>query len=611
MTFFDFCSRLAKMEVIDSRNEMTVALADLFNSLQEEEIRPATYLLIGRVAPQFLPIEFNYSTKLIIKAIAEYSGTPGDKALADYKQLGDIGLFAEKLVPQNQKVKTPMTLVEVFTRLQTVALSAGNNSQAAKQLQYLDFIKKSTPLEAKFLSRILVGNLRLGLSVKTLLDSLSWALKGDKSLRPIIEHAYGVCVDIGVIASIALTQGEASLAKLGVIPGTPVAAKLVEREKNSEALFQRLGACYIQPKFDGLRVQIHYNSKGFGDLPQKLITEPGLFAEEAPSERVRIFSRNFENLTAMLPDLVAAVQNLPVDSIVIDGEALGIDWENGSFLPFQETIKRKRKHQVAEMANSVPLQANLFDILYLDGEDLLAKPLGYRYEKLSTILKKSKERRLKISENFTANNAEEIANLFNKYTAQNMEGIIAKAINGTYDPGTRNYDWIKLKASSDKQLVDTIDAVVLGYYYGEGTRAKFGIGALLIGIYDSENDRFVSLAKIGTGFKDADWDKIKTTLQPLIIEKLPENIIIEKTLLPDVLTLPKIVVVVEADSISRSKIHGMATKIKKGSTEVAKGLSLRFPRIKVFGRDKAAQDATTVTELEKMFALQEEETASA
>ena len=153
--------------------------------------------------------------------------------------------------------------------------------------------------------------------------------------------------------------------------------------------------------------------------------------------------------------------------------------------------------------------------------------------------------------------------------------------------------------------------MVLGYYYGEGTRAKFGIGAILTGIYDSENDRFVSLAKIGTGFKDEDWAHIKATLEPLKIEKLPENMIIEKTLMPDVLVTPKIVVVIEADSISRSKIHGVSTKAKKADTKPIEGLSLRFPRIKVFGRDKSPQDATTVAEMQRMFALQETEDASA
>jgi DNA ligase-1 len=611
MTFLEFCQNLEKLETIASRNEMTVALAELFEALKPNEIKPALYLLTGRIAPQFLPIEFNFSTKLIVKALAEYSGKDAETALAEYKQLGDIGLFAQSLLPKEQKTKSSLSLIDVFARLQNVALQSGSNSQAAKQKQYLEFIKQSSGVEAKFLSRILVGSLRLGLSVKTLLDALSWAVTGDKSLRPLIEHAYGVCVDIAVVAEMTLVQGKESLEKSTVIPGIPVASKLVEREKGSEAIFERLGSCYIQPKFDGLRVQIHYNKKGFNDLPKSEPTAPGLFAEAPEIEKVRIFSRNLENLTPMLPDLVAAIQTLPVDSIVVDGEALGINWENGNFLPFQETIKRKRKHQVNEMANSVPLQANLFDVLFLNGDDLLRHPLSERYTTLAKVLAAGGDRRLKLSENTEAISEAEITALFTKYTSQNLEGIIAKAINSTYDPGTRNYDWIKLKASSDKQLVDTIDAVVLGFYYGEGARAKFGIGAILTGIYDADNDRFVSLAKIGTGFKDEDWANIKVTLEPFVVAELPKNVIIEKTLMPDVLVTPGIVVVIEADSISRSKIHGVSSKAKKNDLNPVEGLSLRFPRIKVFGRDKSPTDATTTTELERMFALQEEESASA
>jgi DNA ligase-1 len=208
----------------------------------------------------------------------------------------------------------------------------------------------------------------------------------------------------------------------------------------------------------------------------------------------------------------------------------------------------------------------------------------------------------KLAETTLVSSTEELELLFNKYTALNLEGIIAKDDDTEYKPGTRNFDWIKLKASSSSELVDTIDAVVLGYYYGEGQRARFGIGAILIGLYDKDTDRYVSLTKVGTGFKDADWAKIKATLDPLTTKAVPDYVTINKLLMPDVLVEPKIVVVVEADSISQSKIHGD----QDGGIATA-GLSLRFPRIKVFGRDKNPEDATTVKELRQMYSFQQQD----
>lgn len=600
MLFADFTASLNKLEKISSRNEMTEVLAELFSKLEADEIKQALYLLSGRVSPSFLAIEFNFSIKLSLRAIATMVKQGDDKITDEYKKIGDIGEFTEKkLIEYGKQVDKHLSINEVFTKLEEIAFTNGKNSQLEKQQLFNALLIQVSPVEAKYISRIVVGKLRLGLSNKTIFDALSWAVKGDKSLRDLIEYAYGVSVDIGEIAKTTLTKGEKALQDVHAQPGIPVASKLVEREKDAESVIERLGTCFIQPKFDGLRVQIHYNKKGF-DSGEKKKTELNLFNEKSEKEYVRIFSRNLEELTAMFPDVVEAVKKLPVDNIILDGEAIGFDEAEDSFLAFQETIKRKRKHDVKQTSLDVPLQVNLFDILYLNGEDLLTEKIEVRIKKLEQVFGKQAYTNplgmFKLAETTSVDNAKDLQKLFDKYVKMNLEGIIAKDDDTLYKPGSRNFDWIKLKASSDKDLVDTIDAVVLGYYYGTGVRAKFGIGAILIGVYDRDNDKYVSLTKVGTGFKDKDWKKIKPALDEIRIKAMPDNYVINKQLQPDVIVSPKIVIEVEADSISISTIHGKETE---------ESYSLRFPRIKVFGRDKQPQDATTVAELKQMYSFQQ------
>src|SRR5690606_11880488 len=157
-----------------------------------------------------------------------------------------------------------------------------------------------------------------------------------------------------------------------------------------------------------------------------------------------------------------------------------------------------------------------------------------------------------------------------------LEGVIVKKNRTTYEPGTRNFDWIKLKASSQSELVDTIDAVVMGYYFGTGARSKFGLGAILVGVYNEEEDRYESVAKVGTGITDEQFITIKNDL--LGITQKNENIkyLINKSVMPDRIVEPRIVVEIEADELTISKVHTACMDVLEG-----KGISMRFPRLKV------------------------------
>jgi len=598
MKFIDFVFYLCELERTKSRNNMVMILGEMYQEMELEEVAQATYMLQGRVAPAFLPIEFSFSNKLILKALGCLMNNGQAMMEKEYKFLGDIGLVAETLY---RKPSTEMELLDVYNTLEKISLLAGKNSQAEKTQKFIELGRKVGALELKYISRILVGSLRLGLSIKTILDGLSWAISGSKENREILERGYGVRCDLGAIAKIALgSKPQEKLKKIKTEVGVPVAAKLVEREKTLEDIIKRMGECYIQPKYDGLRVQVHYSKTGFSkylDSHNMTLFEETEEEKSELTQHVRIFSRNFEDLTTMFPELAKDVLELNVDSVILDGEAIGFNPENNEFLAFQDTIKRKRKYNIADTVKKFPVEVHVFDILELNGKDMLYVAIEERLEILTKLFNKNHTKHFKLTKTDLVERSEDMKVIFEKYVKQKLEGIIAKDKGTFYLPGTRNFDWIKYKSFYNVGVRDAIDAVVLGYYFGEGQRAKFGIGAILVGIYDEERDLFLSLAKVGTGMKDADWPKIKKAINKISIPSLPANVKVNEALIPDVIARPEIVAVIDADSITKSKMHSM------NDTDTT-GLSLRFPRLKQFGRDKTAQEATTLAELTRLFQLQ-------
>lgn len=586
MQFQEFSQLLSELEGMTGRNQMGSTLAEFLPKLEKSEIKQALYLMQGRLVPQYIDLEFNLSRKLALKAISELSDVDTvDKLFAS---LGDEGLVAEEVLAtkiQNSKFKI-QSIEEVYSALEVIAKASGAGSQESKVSGLKNLLANLDPVSARYVVRVVIGNLRLGLSEKTILEALSLAKVGSKQLKDELERAFGSRADLGELALLVLPAKsedvEKLLAEIKLKPGVPVASKLVEREKDVDAIFKRMGASLVQPKLDGLRAQIH------------------IFDGE-----VQIFSRNMESLTAMFPDLIAAALQLPLKSAIIDSEAIGYDADDGSYLPFQDTIQRRRKHDVESAATNIPVKAMAFDLLYLDGEDLSRQPVEMRTQILREILQKAGSEQITLLETVQVETAEELDAYFTKQIAGGLEGVIVKKLGTPYEPGTRNFDWIKFKASARADFVDTVDVVVIGYFRGQGARAKFGIGALLVAVYDPEAEIYYSIAKVGTGMSDANWTQIKSDLVPLEVAGMPAGVQVAKVLYPDVWVRPEIVMEVEADQITRSTNHvaarGVLANFEPETEE--RGLSLRFPRMKVWKRDKRADQATTVKELVRMYEL--------
>ena len=570
MKFTDLASSLDLMEGTSSRNELVRILSGVYAACAVDELGPITYLIQGRLAPFFEPVEIGLGEKLLIAAVGVAYGVPKDEVGKLVRQTGDLGVAAQRLAPASHG-ESP-SVVEVHDRLHQIAGADGAGSQQRKLDVFTALLRDLDSTSAKHLVRITLGKMRLGIGDPTVLDALSFARFGDRSRRPVLEAAYNRTSDLGLIAQTLWNAGEAGLDTLKVSAGHPLRPQLAERLPNPEAVIKKLGTVGVQPKYDGLRVQIHKDA-----------------------DRVSLFSRNLESLTEAFPELVAAAMSLDVDTVILDGEAIAYRPETEEYVPFQETTARRRKEGIEDFAARVPLRAFVFDIMFRDGADLTALPYEQRFAIVEQLLAKSDT--LLTAPLMKTDSAEVLTRELLDYISRGLEGVVAKRLDSPYQAGARNFNWVKLKRNTSGQLNDTIDVVLLGYYHGKGKRAEFGAGALLAGVYDGDKDEFVTITKIGTGLSDQGWRDLYQRLAGLEVAEKPARV--NSILVPDAWLEPAIVVEVLADEITPSPRH------TAGMTASRPGYALRFPRIVSFRTgDKKPEDATTVREITEMAELQ-------
>lgn len=574
MKFSRLSQYFQKLENTASRLEMTEILSNLFSDSHQDEVAPICYLLQGRVVPLYEAVEFGIADKFMIRAIAQACGLEGAEVLAIFKQTGDLGDTAEKLKTQNPELNNAaknMEVTDVFGQLDQIARTGGTGSQDKKIEILADLLSGVDGLSARYIVRIPLGKLRLGFSAMTILDGLSWMLKGDKSLRPKLEEAYNVRPDLGYIASTLKKDGLAGLAHVKAKVGAPILAALCQRLDSATEMIRKMGEVDVEPKYDGVRAQLHIKKNSGGIW-------------------VGSYSRNLENTSDMFPELHTIADQVKAESVILDSEAVGFDPKTGKILAFQETTTRKRKHDISLFSQSVPLKFFVFDILNKDGVDLLSTPLSRRREILEETVMPGPV--LELSPHIVTSDNQLLRNYHREQLAHGLEGVVVKKWSSFYEPGRRGYNWVKFKETEGQtgKLDDTIDGVVMGYYKGEGKRTQFGIGAFLLGVADGDN--FVTVTKIGTGVTDEMWAQLLSEFNKYKTGSMPKAYKdVNKSLLPDVWIEPAAVVEVAGDDLTQSPIHGA-------------GFALRFPRLVRVRKDKSPSQATTKTEIAEFYKLQ-------
>jgi len=603
MQFLETAKYFDKIEKASSRLVMTDYLAELFEKTPANDAKRVVYLLQGRIAPQFEGKEIGFGEKLIAEGIAKATGFTREEVDALFNKSGDLGNTAEELMQKRQQralFANPLTVEKVFSNLKKMSQTEGTGSQELKKKLLAELFNSSSPTEARYIARIPLGNIRLGIGDPTIMDAFAMVLtkkeqgelekekikatkkKEEKKIgdmqrklkvgiREKIEGAYNVDSDLGEIAEILKKEGIPGLEKIKIKPGTPIRPTAAERLPSAEEIIKKLGKCAVESKYDGFRVQISKDG-----------------------DKVKIFSRQSEDITKMFPEIIEAVKtNLIPKKCIVEGEALAFNEDTQEYYPFQVTIQRKRKYEIEKKAKEYPLKLFLFDLMFCEGESYMEKPLWERRKKLESIVKEGEL--IQLSEQKIIDDPKELEAFFEEKISQGLEGIMAKDLDAPYIAGARKFAWIKLKRSYKGTLDDTLDLVIIGYYKGKGKRTQFGLGALLAAAYNEKKDLFESVAKIGTGMSEEMLSELEGLLSKTISKNKPARVVSE--LEPDLWVIPKYVVETRADEITLSPLHSCGK-------EKGKGYALRFPRMIKLRSDKKPETATTTEEVKKMFSIQ-------
>jgi DNA ligase-1 len=573
IAFSTLAEAFEQLERTSSRKQLTTILADLLRQVDADAIAEVAYLLQGRVAPLYEPVEFGLGERSIERAVSEAYGLPPDEVREDYARAGDLGLVVAELAPEPENKASGPSVHEVFGELRRIADISGTGSGERKLTALRGLLAQLSPISAKHLVRIPLGNSRLGVGDATILAAFNEArLSGTKADQVVLEDAYNRTSDLGLLGETLWRGGLEAAKTLQVIVGRPIRPQLAERLPDVPSLLDKLGGkAHVQLKFDGVRVQIHVNRS----WPE--------------GEQVKLFSRSLESMTSMFPELVdGALKQVKADTAILDSEALAFNPMSEEFLPFQETTRRRRKHGVGELVTELPLKAMVFDVMFRDGQPLLDRPLLERLTVMEDMVRGTEV--LDPQPGDVVDDANRLDEMFEAALERGLEGLVVKRVDSPYQAGARNFNWVKLKRHSRGALEDTIDCVLLGYFVGRGKRVGLGVGALLVGVYDADADEFKTVTKIGTGLSDEQWREVGERASPFRSEQRPARI--NSKIVPSVWVEPKIVLEVLADEITSSPNH-------------TAGYALRFPRVIRFrDADKRPEDATSLRELLELFQAQ-------
>ena len=575
MEFSIIAEIFERMEDTTKRIELTNLLVELLKKTPKKIIPNAVYLLQGIIRPNFEGVELGVAEKLAIRAISKSSGLSIKKIEEDYKKCGDLGLTASnilKLKTQTTFTAEKITLERVYETLFRIAKLVGKGSQDLKMKYISSLLNDATPLEAKFVLKILLGTLRLGIAENTIMDALAIAFTGKKENREQIENAYNVSSDLGKVSLLIATDGIDEIKKFKISLFSPIRPMLADRVKSEKEAIKKMSEIFAaEYKLDGERVQIHKQAN-----------------------EIVLFSRRLENITQYYPDIVENVKkSLSVNEGVFEAEIVPVNENTGEFLPFQELMHRRRKYKLEKAISQYPITVNFFDVLYFDKKDCL----NLEYSERRKILEKlvNEDDFSKLVPMLLVKNENEIEDFLENSINSGCEGLMLKTLDAPYRAGARGSNWLKLKREYRNELGDSLDLIVIGGYFGRGRRTGI-YGTLLLGTYNPDMDNFPSVCKVGTGFTDESLDQLYQILSNKITLKKNSRVVSEME--ADVWFEPELVLEIVASEITLSPIHKTGLNlIRKGS-----GFALRFPKFTGKIRyEKAVEDASTDEEVLTLY----------
>ena len=575
MKFSVLSDSLEKMEKTSKRLELTGILVELLKKTPNEIIAKVIYLIQGKLKPNFEGVELGIAEKLVIRAISKSAGVTIKKIEDDYNDGGDLGITVSNILKQKTQTTfsaETITLERVYETLLKISTLQGKGSQDMKIKYISSLLNDATPEESKFILKILLGTMRLGVAENTVMDALAIAFTNSKENRELVENAYNVSSDLGKVSEVLAQDGFDGLLKFNVSLFSPIRPMLADRVKSEEEAVKRIENEFAaEYKLDGERVQIHIQD-----------------------DKVILFSRSLENITNYYPDIVEKISDaINADDGIFEAEIVAINANTGNFLPFQELMHRRRKHKLDQAITNYPITVNFFDILYHNGKELLNHSYNERRKNLEDVIKENEF--AKLIPMSIVNNTTDISDVLENSINSGCEGLMLKVLNANYRAGSRGSNWLKLKREYQNELGDSLDLVVVGAFFGRGRRTgKYG--TLLLSTYDSENDSFPTICKVGTGFTDENLDQLFQILSNKVI--LKKNPRVESSIESDIWFEPELVLEVVASEITLSPIHKTGLNLIRKDT----GFALRFPKFTGKIRtEKLAEDASCPEEVSALY----------
>ena len=568
------------LEKTSKRLEKTHVVSQLLQRTPKNDLSMICLLLRGNVFPNISEEKLGVSDKLIIKALMVSSGHTSQSINKMWKQTGDLGDVAAKLAESKKQMtlfSAQLKVNKVFSNLRKLPELSGSGSIDQKVQLVAELLGSASPMEARYIIRTVIGELRVGVAEGTMRDAIVWAFLNPpvkynaetqaldvedretyNELVALTQTAYDLMNDFGAVAEIAKEKGIKGFGKLSLGLGTPLKSMLSQKAESIGEAFEIVGkpACF-EYKYDGFRIQVH--KKG---------------------DQIILFTRRLENVTKAFPDIVSNIkEHIKGNEVILDGEAVGYDPKTKQYLPFQQVSQRiKRKHGVEEMAKKMPVEYVVFDVLMYKGDSMLNEPLEKR-RAIAKSLIKQKEYVVTLSDQLITSSLSEANAFFKKSINDGNEGLMAKALDAPYKPGSRAGAWIKIKGA-----LDPLDLVIVGAEWGEGKRSGW-LTSFTLACRDQ--DTFVEVGKVGTGMKEKEdvggvsFGTMTETLKPLITEEKGRSVKIK----------PKIVVEILFEEVQKSPSY-------------SSGFALRFPRVINLRPDKPASEAATIAMIKKQYEAQ-------
>ncbi len=550
----ELSSTTKRLEKIEILRKFLLALHD--------SDKDVLYLLLGDIYPEFDERRIGISDQLAIKAISISTGTEKEQVVKEWKDIGDLGLVAEKLTKKRKQSTLHshvLTTEKVIENLRKLPALEGKGTIGKKLSLITELLTSASPIEAKYLIRTLIGDLRIGVKESSVRDAVSKAFfKGDKEDSGKVQRAIDKSNDIGEVFEKAKKGKIKDLEKVSLEVGKPIKAMLAQKAESIKDGFEKLGKpCAVEYKYDGFRLIIH--KKG---------------------NEIILFTRRLENVTKQFPEVVDYVKKyVKGNSFILDSEAVGFDLKTKRYTQFQKISQRiRRKYDIEKLSKELPVEINVFDILYYNGKSLLDEPFEKRTKLIKEIIK-SQPYKIIHAKQIITDDEKKTEEFYKAALKDNQEGVMMKNLKSGYNPGSRVGHMLKLKPEEKDY-----DLVITGAEYGTGKRSGW-LSSFYISCRGNSGE-YLEVGKVSTGLKEktsegVSYDELTELLKPLITSEKGKLVNIK----------PKVVVAVTYQEIQHSPNY-------------KSGFALRFPRFTALRQEKHLSEIASIEEIEKDFESQ-------